>query len=264
MLRSLEKVFVLLDAFTPEAPEWSLADLSRHVGMAKPTVHHIMSTLIKGGWIERDPGTKRLRLGIRLWEKGWLAVSRLGVREVARPFLEALVDDCGETSRLSILDNVDPRWVIYMDRIESRHAVRAAPSVEVRSPSHCVATGKALLAYRPDVVKLLGTRPLRAYTNKTLTESSALQKDLATTRARGYSVSLSEFHSEVVGIAAAIWGHEGGVIAAVGISVPVYRMTATSIRKAGNTVMSTAAEISRRMGYVNREAPRDSRRKAGA
>lgn len=264
MLRSFEKVFVLLDAFTPETPEWSLADLSRHVGMAKPTVHHIMSTLIKGGWIERDSGTKRLRLGVRLWEKGWLAVNRLGVREVARPFLEALVDDCGETSRLSILDNVDPCWVIYMDRVESRHAVRAAPSVEVRSPSYCVATGKALLAYRPDVVKLLGTRPLRAYTKKTLTQSSALQKDLALTRARGYSVSLSEYNIEVVGVGAAIWGHEGRVIAAVGISVPLYRMTATAIRKAGVTVMSTAAEISRRMGYMNQAAMPEPRRPAKA
>ena len=40
MLRSLKKVFLLLDAFTVEQPEWSLADLSRKLSIAKPTVHH--------------------------------------------------------------------------------------------------------------------------------------------------------------------------------------------------------------------------------
>jgi IclR family KDG regulon transcriptional repressor len=250
MLRSFEKVFVLLDAFTMENPEWSLADLSRKVHMAKPTVHHIMSTLIKGGWVDRDPQTKRFRLGVKLWEKGWLAINQMGVREVARPFVETLVEECGETARLGILDTVDPRWVLYIDRVESQHAVRAAVSAEVRSPSYVVATGKALLAHNPEVVKRLLGQSLRAYTKGTLTNAAALQKDLAQTRERGYSVNYGEFRSEVVGVAAPIWGHEGRVIAAVGISGPAYRLTPAAVRKAGATVIATASEISKRMGYV--------------
>jgi IclR family transcriptional regulator, KDG regulon repressor len=252
MLRSFEKVFTLLDAFTLEAPEWSLADLTRKVGMAKPTVHHIMSTLIKGGWIDRDPETKRFRLGVRLWEKGWLAINHMGVRECARPFMEALAEQSGETVRLGILDNVDPKWVLYVDRVESQHAVRAAVSAEVRSPSHSVATGKALLAWHPEVVERLAAQALRAYTKVTLTNSAALQKDLAATRERGYSVNQSEFRNDVVGIAAPIWGHEGRVIAAVGISGPAYRITPAVIKRLGATVAATAAEISKRMGHVSK------------
>jgi DNA-binding IclR family transcriptional regulator len=251
MLRSFEKVFTLLDAFTLDAPEWTLADLTRKVGMAKPTVHHIMSTLIRGGWVDRDPVTKKFRLGVRLWEKGWLAISHMGVRERARPYMEALAEQSGETVRLGILDNVDPKWVIYIDRVESQHAVRAAVSAEVRSPSHSVATGKALLAHHPEAMQQLADDALRPYTKGTLTNLSALQKDLAATRERGYSVNQSEFRPDVVGIAAPIWGHEGRVIAAVGISGPAYRISPAMIKRLGATVAATAAEISKRMGHVS-------------
>jgi DNA-binding IclR family transcriptional regulator len=251
MLRSFKKVFLLLDVFTLEAPEWSLADLSRKVGIAKPTVHHIMVTLMEGGWIDRNPETKKFRLGVRLWEKGWLAINQMGVRDVARPFVEALVQECGETARLGILDVVDPRWVLYIDRVESQHAVRAAVGGEVRSPSYVVATGKALLAHNPEMVKRLLAQPLKSYTPGTLTNGAALLKDLALTRERGYSLNQSEFRADVMGIAAPIWNHEGRVVAAVGVSGPAYRLGPAVARRIGATVIAAAREISKRMGFVH-------------
>ena len=250
MLSSFRKVFLLLDAFTMEEPEWSLADLSRKVKLAKPTVHHIMTTLMQGGWIDRDSETKKFRLGVRLWEKGWLAISQLGVREVARPFMERLVEEGGETARLAILDSVDPRWVLYVDRVETQHAVRADMSGATRAPSYSVATGKALLAHNPEVVKKMLAQPLRAYTNGTLTNANALLKDLAATRERGYSVNHSEFRSDVVGIGAPIRNHEGKVIAAIGVSGPAYRLTPSVARRLGPVVVEAAAKISQRLGYM--------------
>lgn len=251
MLNSFKKVFILLEVFTPEAPEWSLADLSRKVGMPKPTVHHVMKTLLEGGWIDRHPDTKKYRLGAKLWEKGWLAIKQMGVRDVARPYVESLVNECGETVRLGILDTADPRWVIYVDRVESRHAVRADSSSAVRAPSYSVATGKALLAHNPEIVKKILARPLRGYTSGTLTDASALMRDLAQTRERGYSLNQSEFRDDVVGMAAPIRDHAGRAVAAIGISGPAYRLGPAVIRRIAPAVVAAAAEISRRMGFVN-------------
>ena len=253
MLLSLKKVFLLLDAFTVEQPEWSLADLSRKMNMAKPTVHHIMATLLQGGWIDRDVETKKFRLGVRLWEKGWLAIRQIGVRDVARPFVQGLVEECGETVRLGILDSIDPRWLLYIDRVEShQHAVRAHMDDLTRSPSYCVATGKALLAHNPDVAKRVLAQPLRAYTPGTLTQPAALLKDLALTRERGYSINHGEFRTDVVGVAAPIYSHEGRAVAAVGISGPAYRLGPAVVRRIGPAVVATAREISKRMGYIQR------------
>jgi len=257
MLSSFRKVFRLLDAFTADAPEWSLADLSRETAIAKPTVHHIMTTLIEGGWIDRHAETKKYRLGVRLWEKGWLAVNQMGVRDVARPFLEELVGDCGETVRLAILDSVDPRWVIYIDRVEGQHAVRADVAGATRAPSYSVATGKAMLAHNPDVVKGMLARPLKGYTSGTLTDSATLLRDLALTRQRGYSLNQSEFRSDVVGVAAPILNHEGRVLAAVGVSGPAYRLGPAATKRIAPAVVATAAEISKRMGYMHNHGGSD-------
>ena len=267
MLRSFRKVFAIMDAFTQEEPEWSLADLSRRLKLAKPTLHHIMVTLMEGGWIDRDPASKRYRLGLRLWEKGWLAINRMGVRDVARPLMERLVDECGETARLGILDEVDPRWVLYVDRVESQHAVRADSGAAMRAPSYCVATGKAMLAHNPEVLKRLLGQPLRGYTNGTLVNNTALVRDLALTRERGYSLNQSEFRADVVGIAAPVRNHEGKVIAGIGISGPAYRLAPAAVRRIGPVVAATAREISRCLGYaqqgVANETLLESRRRRG-
>jgi len=250
VLRSLKKVFLLIDAFTAEAPEWTLADLARHVDIPKPTVHHIMMTLLEGGWIDRHPESKKFRLGVRLWEKGSLAIKQMGLRDLARPHVEALVRECGETVRLGILDTVDPAWVIYVDRVEGRQTVRADNAATVRAPSYCVATGKAMLAFQPEVVAQVFARPLRGYTENTLTKPADLDRDLALTRKRGYSLNRSEFHGEVVGMAAPIHNHEGRVVAAVGISAPAYRLGADVIKRIAPVVVATASEISRSAGFV--------------
>jgi len=251
MLRSLKKVFLLLDAFSMEEPEWSLADLSRKLNMAKPTVHHIMATLVEGGWVEKDAETKKFRLGLRLWQKGRLAIQQLGVRDVARPLVEALAEQCGETVRLGMLDSIDPRWLLYIDRVEShQHAVRAHMDDLTRAPSYCVATGKALLAHNPEAAKRVIAQPLRTYTSHTLTQNAALLKDLALTRQRGYSVNHREFREDVVGVAAPIFNHEGRVVAAIGVSGPAFRLGPAVARRIGPIVLASAGEISKRMGYV--------------
>ncbi|MBI2217203.1 MAG: helix-turn-helix domain-containing protein [Candidatus Rokubacteria bacterium] len=73
MLTSLGKALTILDTFAPAAPEWGLSELSAAVGLPKPTVHHMLATLVERGWITQDAKTRRYRLGVRFWEKGWLA-----------------------------------------------------------------------------------------------------------------------------------------------------------------------------------------------
>jgi DNA-binding IclR family transcriptional regulator len=251
VLRSLKKVFMLIDAFSAEVPEWTLADLARHVDMPKPTVHHIMTTLLEGGWIDRNAETKRFRLGLRLWEKGSLAIKQIGLRDIARPHVETLVRECGETVRLGILDTADPGWVIYIDRVEGRQTVRADNGGTVRAPSYCVATGKAMLAHHPDGIKRVFARQLRGYTEHTLTKPADLERDLALTRRRGYSLNSSEFNGDVVGIAAPIHNHEGRVVAAVGISAPAYRLGPEVIKRIASVVVATAGDISKSAGFVS-------------
>lgn len=258
MLTSLRKAFSIFDVFTLEAPEWGLADLSGKLRIPKPTLHHILTTLVEAGWVAQDPKTKRYRLGVRLWEKGWLAVNQLGLRELARPYVEALAETSQETVHLAILDVVDPGYVVYIDKIESQHPVRAYSMIGGRAPSYCVATGKAILAFNPDVAKrFLGTR-LHAYTQFTVTDPNRLMRDLEAIQKRGFSINQGEYRDDVKGVAAPIRDHEGHVVSAVGISGPSYRLPAKLIQKIAPTVVVTAQEISTKMGFLERSERGDS------
>lgn len=248
---SLRKAFAILDVFTLEAPEWGLGELSVKLGIPKPTIHHIMTALVNEGWVSQDPRTKRYRLSLRLWEKGSVAVTQLGLRELARPFVEALAEAAGETVHLAVLDAVDPGYVVYIDKIESEHPVRAYSMVGGRAPSYCVATGKAILAFNSQVVRRLIEGKLQVYTQFTLTEPDGLLRDLQRTMKRGFSINRGEYRVDVRGIAAPIRDHQGCVIGAVGISGPSYRLPARMMRKMAAAVVATARDISTKMGFMD-------------
>ncbi len=193
--------------------------------------------------------SKHYRLGVRLWELGCLVVQGLQLRDVPRQHISALSEITGETVHLSIIDPEDPAHVVYIDKIESEHPVRAYSIVGGRSPSYCVASGKAILAHRSDLSVAVLRRKLKAFTPATLTAAPLLRRELEAIRSRGYAMNKGEYRADVIGAAAPIRNHEGKVIAAVGISGPAYRMTRDFLARSIPIVIATGDRISRDLGY---------------
>lgn len=246
---SLEKALDLLEAFTPDARTLGIGELSRKVGIPKSTAHRLLSTLKVRGYISQDEASRRYRLGIKAWELGCMAVANVGIREVARPHLEALARTSGEVVHLAILDGSE---VVYIDKVETtRHAVRAYSYVGGRAPAYGVATGKAILAYGPaGRVESCLKGELKAYTPRTLADPERLRADLERTRRRGYAVNLGEWRADVGGVAAPIWRHTNEVVAGVGVTAPVIRLTRRRVQELVPMVVETARCISRELGFV--------------
>lgn len=265
MLKLIRKATRVLDVFTAAKPEWSLSDLSRHLAMPKGTVHHILASFKESGWIVQDPQTRMYRLGIRLWEMGWTAVRRIGLRDVPRSHLVKLCQDAGETVHLATIEPSDPDFVVYIDKVESDRPVRAYTTIGGRAPSHCVASGKVILAHDPELLRAVLSRKLRRYTAASITNAQELRREMQLTLKRGYSVNKEEYREEVVGLAAPIRNQKGQVFAAVGISGPAYRLPRRALEQAAPLVIKTARTISRIMeGFeLDKNAePADSRFRA--
>ena len=249
MLRSLNKALLLIDAFTPEKPEWQLGDLSRALGFPKPTVHHMLATLEQAGWIERADREGVYRLGIRLWEKGWLAINHTPLRDLARPAATTLSKQSQETVRLGVLDVLDAGFTIYFDQVDGPSQIRAHTRIGDRAPSHCVATGKALLAFNDNAIERLQNRALPRFTVRTITNYDRLLTELERIRKQRFAINRKEYRDDIVGVAAPIVNHEGRAVAAIGISGPAYRLSATSISNLAPHVIAAAETISKRLGY---------------
>jgi DNA-binding IclR family transcriptional regulator len=147
LIKSVEKAIAILKAFTIERPELSVTELSQELILHKSTVSRLLSTLEEGNLVEQNPETGKYRLGVALIGLGALVIAHTDVREIARSLLRQLAQETQETVNLAVLDGDE---VINIEQMlpETRQ-VKNIGWVGRRTPLHCVATGKVLLAYQP-------------------------------------------------------------------------------------------------------------------
>src|SRR6185312_12753811 len=103
---SSHRALTILDLLAAEGP-LGTNEIARRLETTASTVSRQLGTLVESGYAEHEPETGRYRPGIRLVHIANLVLLKLDVRAVARPQLEALVDDTGETATLSVAGDPD-------------------------------------------------------------------------------------------------------------------------------------------------------------
>lgn len=250
VLHSVDNALALLEIFSSECPELGITELSRALGLGKSTVHRLLATLSSRGYVLQDRRTEKYRLGLKAFEVGSVAVSRLGSREVAAPFLQRLMTATRETVHLGVLDGWE---VVYIDKIDSHQTLQMYSRIGRRAPLHCTALGKALLAFRPaEELERFLRRRLKSYTPRTLTEPAAVRSDLALVRDRGYALDNEEFEAGLKCIAAPLRDHTGEVVASVGIAGPAVRLLEERVAPLAGLVKDAAGAVSAALGFQKR------------
>ena len=118
------------------------------------------------------------------------------------------------------------------------------------NPSWCTATGRSIIAFNDLVAQRVLSEQLEKFTNKTITSPEKIQKILDEVRVSGFAVTLAENHPEMGGIAAPIRDHTGAVVAACGVAIPAFRMSAELIERFIPLVQEAANKISNLLGYT--------------
>ncbi len=246
-VHSLVRGLGVLEVISAANGPVGITDLSRQLGLAKGSIARLVATLVQMNYLVRDPETRKYRLGLKLWELGSKSVTGRGILNIARPVMEELHNDTGETVHLTILSS-DSRMV-FLDKLDSTKGVRPNIELGVHLPVHCVANGKAVLAFLPDSrLETLLSKKLRQYTDTTITKKSALLAAFDEIRRTGYAVNIGEFRTDVSGVAAAICDHTNLAFAALGISLPSSRMTQATSEELGPVVAEGARKISTALG----------------
>ena len=162
----------------------TLAELARDLDAPKSSLHVVVQTLIRRGWVQRDEAG-RLAIGVRAVRVGTAYVDGDPVVALTAPVLDALVAELDETVHLGRLDGTD---IVYLAKRESTQQLRLFSAVGRRLPAYTTALGKALLAGLPDD-KLDEHLPARleAMTEATITDRRELRARLAEIRDRGWS-----------------------------------------------------------------------------
>ncbi|WP_084955578.1 IclR family transcriptional regulator [Thermoactinospora rubra] len=229
------KVLALLGAFDADHPQLSLTDLARRSGVPLSTAHRLVAELEAGQVLGRT-SDGRLRIGLRLWELGQLAPSRL--RDLAHPWLQELFAATGENVHLAVRDGLE---VLYVDKVYGRRAVPIVSRTGGRLPMHPTGVGKALLAHEPAwFVEAYLARKLERPTPHAITEPGRLARELAAVRAQGYALTFEEMTLGSCSAAAPILV-DGRAIAAIGIVVSSRR--ARELQRLVEPLLSVAHKL---------------------
>lgn len=246
LIQSVRRAAALLKAFDGGPAELGVGELSRKAQLHKSTASRLLATLEREGLLERVPGTEKYRLGFLLVRLAGQATHFGDVRAAARPALVELAEASRETVHLAVLDGDE---VINIEQIVGTHIVREANWVGRRTPLHCVANGKALLAFQPaELIERVLAGLLPRYTERTIADPERLRAELAGVRRLGYATALGEIEEGLNAVAAPVRDASGQVVAAVSVSGPAYRVKAKDVVDLGALAVGAAAKISARLG----------------
>lgn len=245
VVRSVARALDLLDLLQ-DAPEGeTLARLAADVGLPKSSVFRYLSTLESRGFVQQDGSSGRYRLGMGFLPSHTRRLQVLSAR--ARPLLERLRDQVGETVNLAVLDG---NRIAYLEILESTRAMRLAARVGDRVPVHSSALGKAICATMADedVLEILRAEGMPRLTASTITQPQAFLAELDAVRRRGHAIDDREHEEDGRCVAVAIPGDR--IRAAISVSAPAVRFALAEVAPVAASLAATADEIAGSRGDV--------------
>lgn len=202
-----------------------LAEICKAVGLPKPTVFRILSTLEQAGLVAREPGSKRYHCGPRMNHLAGEALLTSPARASRHAILDELVEQVGETCNMTIPNG---SLVLCLDRVETSWPLKITITAGTTVPIHTSASGKLFLAQLPrrSRERVVRQLPLVRHTHHTFTDANRLLDELEKVRQQGYAWEREEYLSGILALAVPVLDADGRTVAAVSVHAPVSRLPA--------------------------------------
>lgn len=226
-------------------------ELARALRLTRGTADRVLHSLHGCDLLRRDEEHGRYLLGAKILELAAGHQRSFSIGEVARPHMNELSKEMGETVFLGLLDRDQ---VTVVDRIDSSQPLRMVADLGVREPFYCTALGKIMMSDMPIEAartKLEGCS-FERHTARTLLNLDDVVASIQEAARRGWALDDEEFHEGVRCVAAAVRDHEGLIVAAVSLSGPKFRLEDEKLADTAIRVTAAAAAISRDLGYKPR------------
>jgi len=245
---SLDRALTVLEMLAHSRRGQSLADLARRMSAPKSTLHCVLLTLERRGYLERDETSHRYVFGLKLFSLVNSAISQVKVNEVALPVLHSLMEQTRMTIHMAILDQGE---AVLVNKIEPPGLLRLATWIGKRMDVHCTGVGKALIAYLPpdQLEELLTRHPLPRHNENTIVSARKIKEQLKLIRTVGYAFDDEEDEIGLRCIGVPIFDRENQVVAAISVAGTIAQITRENRSKLAELMKSAALTISRRLGF---------------
>ena len=245
-VRSVERAIAILDVLAQGG--WrSGAEIARDLDVHRSTALRLLGTLERHALVERDPRSAKYRLGRRLPQLASVVTGESDLRSLARPVCESLAGALGETVTLDVLVGDE---IVPIEQATASTSVVSVNWLGRRTPVHCTASGKVILAFGPPAIReRLLSRALERPTAHTITARAELEEQLGLALKDGFARTYEELEVGLDAIAAPVLAANGEVVAALDVSGPSHRLRAEGRPELVRLTLDAAADLSRRLGF---------------
>ncbi|GAA0964542.1 IclR family transcriptional regulator C-terminal domain-containing protein [Acrocarpospora macrocephala] len=214
-IEALARGLDVIRAFRPRQPAMTLTEVATASGLARPTARRILLTLEELGYVRAERAG--FSLTPRVLELGVSYVRSMGLWEIARPHLEALVAQTNESCSIAQLDGSD---IVYVARVAVPKIVTLSVTIGTRFPALQTSLGKVLLAaLPPERVEAVLAEPSRSGIVPCWQPGAEERRAaLREVRASGWAITDEQLAPGIRSVAAPLRDGHGQVIAAVNVN----------------------------------------------
>jgi DNA-binding IclR family transcriptional regulator len=236
------KALNILELLRDSRAGLTLPELVEESNLAKSSVHYLLVTLERCGYVDRGERSGRYMLGAKLFSMANSAGGNLSLRQRTAPYLSGLRMRTGLTVHLAILEQNE---AVLIDRQETSRGSHLASWVGKRMDLHCTAIGKAILAFLPDaeIDAIILKHGLARHNDNTISTSRRLREELDRVVKKGYALDNEEDELGVRCLGVPIFGRDNRPIAAISIAGTTSEISIEDIPRLSNELRQTATAI---------------------
>jgi DNA-binding IclR family transcriptional regulator len=245
---AVERALAVLEILAESKRGFSISEMARRLGVPKSSIHLILATLERRGYLVKNPQSRRYFVGLKLVSLAHVALDGFEVRQRAVPFLLSLAAKTGLTVHMAVLEGHE---AVLIERIESSGLVKLNTWIGQRMHVNCTALGKVLSAFLPEeeFKRTVQAMRLIKHNQKTISSVGKLREELNRVRAAGYAVDDEEEEVGVRCVGAPVFDHSGRAVAAVSVAGTTSQIPSASIDGLAELVRDTGYRISAELGH---------------
>lgn len=191
--------------------------------LPKTTAYRLLLMLVSTGMLQREGNARAYSAAAPLAALALDVLSHSSLRGIRRAVLRRLVDRIDETCNFTMRDGDE---VVYIDRVESNWPLKLSLQPGSRVPMHCSSSGKLYLSQMTARQRhlFLTSGPLKRYTDKTITDPEALERELAAIAQAGYATDDEGFLAGLISVAVPVRNRKGNILGTVAVHAPNARL----------------------------------------
>lgn len=260
---ALDRALSILELLAKSRAGLTLPELVEQSRFPRSSIHYLLVTLERRGYVQRNERTSRYLFGVNLVQLANSAWSGLSLRQQAAPFLGNLVRRARMTAHMAILKDNE---AVIVAKHSPLDGPRTATWIGKRMDVHCTGLGKALIAYltEPELESLLREHGLPRHNENTISSPRKLREELARVVLNGFSLDDEEDELGLRCIGAPVFDSCGRAIAAVSVSAASAQFTEESyaflIRETKGAAVAIGDALAQSDLDLNRATPQNIKR----